>query len=61
MKQNENGALALPSQNAPNNLTTTTNHKKQPPTSQQEVIHYLFCLMTFRAFVIGFVDAIWTV
>ena len=34
MKQNENGALAPPSQNAPNNLTTATNVTQNPPKSQ---------------------------
>lgn len=33
---------------------------KKPPTSQQEVFS-LFCLMTFRAFVVGFVDWICTI
>ena len=35
---------------------TCVCRKKQPPTSQQEVIICLFCLMTFRAFVISFSD-----
>ena len=35
--------------------------KKQPPTSQQEVICYLFGFTAFRAFVISFVDVIWSI